>query len=575
MEVRARNRFGLPLLLAGAWLVLFAAPSQAAFGLSDVSSAPDDARAGAHSDFRIHVGFQDPQEQVKDLTVHLPPGVSGNPTVPAQCTEAQFNADECPAESLVGEVTAQSAIEVPLLGVPLTPTPADGSIFNLEPQGDEPARFGVQLRPLVGTETVTIHSQAVAQLRPDDFGLDTVMSDLPNQVSGLDVHIHSLDITLFGTANGGPFMGNPTSCAEAVTRFTATSYATPDTPVTAQASFTPTDCASLPFSPTFTATIGGKGQTALAAHPSATTVISQDLGEANLRRAAVRLPSALGASGEVLNSVCPVDAYSAGTCPPGSVIGSARATSPLLPAPLQGPVTLVAPETPGLPRIALDLTGPLTLRLFGQFALLNGGSGAIFDGLPDIPIARFALTFNGGEAGLLVNTQDLCEPPKPTFQTEFLGHSGAERSGNVNAVVKGCGGKRGGGGGDPDATLRLRKATSDHPRLVARIDAGAEELRRVALKLPSELKFAGGRAWRRGAEVSDGEPGRDPSLNHSARRARTRDADGTEKLVLRFGRKALDAAKQIARGDRLRFRINVTDTAGDRTKINERLRARR
>jgi hypothetical protein len=570
MEVRARNRIGLALLIAAAWLLLAASPSQAAFGLSDVSSAPDDPRAGAHSDYRIHVGFEDPEEQVKDLTVHLPPGVSGNPTVPAQCTLQQFNSDSCPQQSLAGEVTAASSLEA-LPGVPVPLAPAEGSIFNLAPQGDEPARFGVQLRPVIGAEVATIRSQAVAQLRPEDFGLDTVMKDLPNKVNGLDVNISSLDITLFGTANGGPFMGNPTSCAEAVTRFTAASYANPTTPVTAQASFTPTDCASLPFSPAFSATMAGPGQTAIADHPKMTTVIEQDLGEANLSRAAVRLPTAVGTNNAALSSICPLDAYEAGTCPPGSVIGSAEATSPLLPAPLRGPVTLVAPETPGLPRIALDLTGPLTLQLFGQFAFFEGGAGAIFEGLPDIPIASFALTFKGGESGLLSNVQDLCEPPQPTFSLDFTGHSGAHRTGQTAADVNGCGS----GTGRPEALLKLKRATSDRPRLVAKIESGADELRQVALKLPRQLRFADGRAWNRGAKVNDGESGPDPKLRHGARSARVRDRDGADAIVLRFARGALEAAKEIAAGKRLRFKINVTDSEGDRISLRERVRARR
>jgi hypothetical protein len=114
-----------------------AAPSHAAFGVIDVSSAPDDPRAGAHSDFQIHVGFQEPEQQVKDLTVSLPPGVSGNPTVPALCTVEQFNSDSCPDTSLVGEVAAQSTIELIPDVSPGVPTTPEGSIFNLEPQPGE------------------------------------------------------------------------------------------------------------------------------------------------------------------------------------------------------------------------------------------------------------------------------------------------------------------------------------------------------------------------------------------------------------------------------------------------------
>ena len=61
-----------------------------------------------------------------------------------------------------------------------------------------------------------------------------------------------------------------------------------------------------------------------------------------------------------------------------------------------------------------------------------------FDGLPDIPIARFQLTFTN-PPGLLGTTRDLCVPPVPVFHADFTGYNGASASVDAPATVDGCG----------------------------------------------------------------------------------------------------------------------------------------
>ena len=61
-----------------------------------------------------------------------------------------------------------------------------------------------------------------------------------------------------------------------------------------------------------------------------------------------------------------------------------------------------------------------------------------FDGLPDIPISRFQLTFTN-PPGLLGTTRDLCVPPVPVFHADFTGYNGASASVDGPATVDGCG----------------------------------------------------------------------------------------------------------------------------------------
>lgn len=407
----------------------FAAPGAQALGFSWLQAAPDDTSAGAHSDFHVSIGFTTPGDDIKDLTIHLPPGMIGDPTATPLCTAAELNGDTCPAASQVGTVSTTVAA----LG--LLPLTVDGSIYNLEAMTGEPARFGIVLRPAGGV-LPKITMQSGAQLRQSDFGLDTVLKDIPNTASGLPIDIQSMSLTLSGSAGSPPqpFMRNPTSCGTATTVFDATSYAHPDTTVSGQASFTPTNCAALPFSPTLRAQIGSVGTTTPPAKPPLTTTVLQDEGEAGLKSAQVVLPSGIGADNNVLNHQCQMADFQAGTCPPNSIVGSVRATSPLLTSPLKGKVALVVPPLP--PRLGLDLKGELSMQIFGSFVFTPNGPGNLFDKLPDIPISTFTLKFKANR--LITSTRDLCKLPKPRFKTEFHAFSGAVQTGDVATRVIGC-----------------------------------------------------------------------------------------------------------------------------------------
>jgi hypothetical protein len=552
------------LLGAAVW-----APAAGALDLTGLSAAPVDNDAGAHSDFSIHVGFSDADDQVKDLTVHLPPGLIGDPTNPVAgdpprpCTPAQLNQDNCPNATRVGSVTATVDVHVldPILVVPLT---INGSIYNLVPQPGEPARFGIVLRPPLSDPLPVlpkIIQQSAVELRQSDLGLDTVLTDIPHQASGLETDIKTLDLTLFGAAGGKSFMRNPTSCATHTTGFDATSYAEPNEIASGEATFTTDACEELPFTPRLSATIGSPGHTAPLTRPPLTTIVSQPEEQAGVRRVEVVLPKDVGADLEVLENVCPTAQFESHACPPESIVGTGEATTPLLNEPLRGPVALVEPTQPGLPRLGLDLQGALPTQLFGSF-VFTPLPGNAFDGLPDIPISRFALEFEADN--LVLTARGLCSPPAPRFGLTFEGYNGATVTDTVAATVEGCRGA----GGRPAATVRLAKRGSAHPKLTVTTRAGRDALRRFRLKLPKQLRFATGGAFNGGASASD-DGGRLPksAIDRTARSltVRTAAGDGTRRFTARISGRALDRTAQLPRGTR--FPVAITDVDGHVTRL--------
>jgi hypothetical protein len=427
---RIRTRLVGVLVTAAA---LLAVPASAqALTVSAFSAQPASLDAGANTDFTIDMQFGDAGDQVKDVRISLPPGLVANPSAPPQCTVEQLNTNSCPPGSDVGDVTTN----VLLLGI--GSSTVTGNIYNVVPQPGEPARLGIVLTPpLGGVLLQNIVIQSGAELRPSDLGLDSVIKDsprtakttLPAPLDEVPVDITREIVTLKGEVNGQPFARIPTSCSEATTTVTVNSYASPGTFADGSDSFTPENCGSLDFSPSFSAVVGGAVG---SQKTTATTSIDQDPGEAGLIKATVTIPPDLNPDANLLGNRCSPIAFLASNCPPNSVMGSAIAASPLLKQPLSGNVMLI--DTGGLPDIGLDLQGQLHLLLRGT---LGVDKVVTFDNLPDIPIAHFALTFPSAP-GLLTASRNLCVPPAPNFHADFQGYNGASSSVDSAATVVGA-----------------------------------------------------------------------------------------------------------------------------------------
>ena len=145
-------------------------------------------------------------------------------------------------------------------------------------------------------------------------------------------------------------------------------------------------CARAAVSPTFTADVGSRGHTQPVTSPPVTTRILQDEGEAGLQNAARLLPQIATSTSRRRRTVSvirvPLERVGV-ACK--SIIGSASAISPVLPASETGLVGIVRRPPAHLPRPGVDLHGPLALQLFAV-RVPSAGLGQQFNGLPDIPI---------------------------------------------------------------------------------------------------------------------------------------------------------------------------------------------
>jgi hypothetical protein len=150
---------------------------------------------------------------------------------------------------------------------------------------------------------------------------------------------------------------------------------------------------------------------------------------------------------EHIRTVCTRVQFAADSCPKGSVYGKAKAITPLLDQPLQGPVYLRSSDNK-LPDLVVALRGPehlpIEIELAGRTDSRKGALRNTFDLVPDAPVSRFTLELFGGNKGLVVNSRNLCGGTQRAT-VEMEGQNGRLR--DFRPVVgNGCGKARKGKG---------------------------------------------------------------------------------------------------------------------------------
>jgi len=196
--------------------------------------------------------------------------------------------------------------------------------------------------------------------------------------------------------------------------------------------FQAADCASLAYKPRISLKL--KGSTKRAGNPALTAILRPRPGDANARKVSVLLPHSEFLDQAHIKTICTRVQFKAGAgngaeCPAGSVYGHAKAWTPLLAEPLEGPVFLRSSEHP-LPDLVLALHGLIDFDAVGRIDSVNGGIRNTFETVPDAPIEKVVLQMGGGKKSLLENSTNLCVGSHKAT-TEFSGQNGKTYSAKV------------------------------------------------------------------------------------------------------------------------------------------------
>jgi hypothetical protein len=250
--------------------------------------------------------------------------------------------------------------------------------------------------------TVVVRAAAYVDLETAQI---TVKSDpLPTILKGIPLDVRSIS---FDVSRPG-FTLNPTSCEPATLSGTAVST----TGNQAQMSnpFRVGNCAALSFKPKVSISL--KGPTKRIGHPALTAEVTypKQGDYANIARAQVSLPHSEFLDQGNIGKSCTKPVLAAGGCPTKSIYGKAKAWTPLLDKPLEGPVYLVGGYGYKLPALVAELNGQIRILLKGKIDTgKNRGIRNTFEAVPDAPVSKFVLEMKGGKKyGLLENSEDLC-----------------------------------------------------------------------------------------------------------------------------------------------------------------------
>src|SRR6185312_3245690 len=189
---------------------------------------------------------------------------------------------------------------------------------------------------------------------------------------------------------------------------TSTEGATSDLSVPYQV----TNCAVLAFKPKLEASTAGKWTR--AGGTSLNVKLSYPAGpyDANISKVKVELPKGLPSRLATLQKACLASVFEANpaSCPAASVIGHARATTPVLPVPLEGPAYFVSHGGQEWPSLIIVLQGyGVTVHLVGATLINKAGvTSSTFKTVPDVPVGSFELNLPAGTYSALTGLGNLC-----------------------------------------------------------------------------------------------------------------------------------------------------------------------
>jgi hypothetical protein len=367
--------------------------------------------AGLYSPFALRLTREDAEQELRGVSVSLPPGLVGKLAGIPYCPDsalasipsaegsgaAQLASPSCPPASLVGTVSAGA-------GAGIAPFYVNtGRVYLAGPYKSAPLSLAVVTPAIAGPfDLGNVVVRTALKVDPSTAQIEAVSDPIPNILDGIPLDIRDVRVAV----SRPDFTLNPTSCNPMAFGGLASSALGATAPLSER--FQVGSCASLDFAPKLSLRLLGGARR--SDHPRLRAVLRAKGGDANIARTVVALPHSEFLDQGHIRTVCTRPQFAADQCPAGSVYGHARAISPLLDQPLEGPVYLRSSSNP-LPDLVIALHGQVDIDLDGRIDSVRGGIRTTFDAVPDAPVSKFVLTMEGGKKGLLVNSRNLCEAP--------------------------------------------------------------------------------------------------------------------------------------------------------------------
>jgi hypothetical protein len=400
--------------------------------------------AGAFSPLTTTIGREDGQQNINQVQLKMPAGLSGILSGVPLCGEAEANAGTCSSASQIGS----TIVSVGLGGDPYSVTggkvyltgpyqgapfglsivnPAVAGPFNL---GNVVVRAKIEVNPTTAALTITTNTEA------EGYAIPHILQGIPLQIKHINVTIERAGFTF-----------NPTNCTPASITGSVGSFEGASSAVSVP--FQVTNCATLKFAPKFTVStpghtskVDGAGLTAKLSYPAAAQGT-----QADIKAVKVDLPKQLPSRLTTLQKACTAKQFETNpaNCPKASKIGFAKVSTPLLPVPLEGPAIFVSHGGEAFPSLTMVLQGyGVTVDLVGTTYISHAGiTSTTFKTVPDVPFNTFELTLGQGPYSALA--ANLPTKDKGSFcgqtlsmPTAFVAQNGLEIHESTKLSVSGC-----------------------------------------------------------------------------------------------------------------------------------------
>jgi hypothetical protein len=395
--------------------------------------------AGSSSSFVMRVQRDDADSELQTISTKLPPGLLAKVAGVPLCRDVEATAGNCPVASQIGRAQVGAGPGANPFYI------TDGKMFLTTGYKGAPFGLSIVVPAVAGPLNLgNVVVRAALRIDPETAQATVEADPMPRILGGIPLQVRDVRVMV----DRPRFMRAPTSCKEMSVTTKIGSYDGDIAQVPNR--FQVGDCAALAYNPKLRLRLTGPKQMRTGGHPGVKAQVTQKgIEDAGIKRTVVRLPKALALDPDNANALCEFEDGIRDDiekhCPKGSIVGRARAVTPLLDRPLAGNVYFVknvyfdkktGNRIRTLPMLVVALRGEIAINLRGKSSSTNGGQLVnTFKSVPDAPIKRFDLNIHGGGNGILTVTRtaksriNLCaKPDSHVADVEMAGHNGKRRA---------------------------------------------------------------------------------------------------------------------------------------------------
>lgn len=408
-----------------------------AFAPSFVAGATNN-QAATFSPFTMTLSRNSDEEATpRTISMTMPAGMSGMLSNVPLCGEPQASQGDCPQASQIGHVTVifgdgPNPLTLPEAGKGQDP------VFLTGPYGGAPFGLAIVVPAEAGPFNLgKVVVRARVLVDPHTARISVVSDPMPTILQGIPTDLKTVNVAI----DREKFTLNPTSCQPMAVAGQIGSTEGANAGV--ESRFQVANCSRLVFKPKLKASTSGKTSRQDGASLNVKLVYPSDsLGkDANIAKVKVSLPKQLPSRLSTLQRACPDSTFDRdpAACPAASRVGTATATTPILPVRMTGPAYFVSHGGQKFPELVVVLQGyGVTVELAGETFISKAGiTSSTFHQIPDVPIGSFQLQLPQGPYSALAANGNLCAS-KLKMPTLFVAQNGRTVKQSLSIAATGC-----------------------------------------------------------------------------------------------------------------------------------------